>query len=53
MRFSWRRVLLGWALASLADCGGGTAHLSYAEFRGRGLHLAELTAPAPGSATLS
>jgi hypothetical protein len=48
MRFSWRRVLLGWALASLAACGGGTVHLNT-----QNSVAAASTAPVPGSATLS
>jgi hypothetical protein len=53
MRFSWRRVLLGWALASLAACGGGTVHLNTQNSVAAASASPNLTAPAPGSATLS
>jgi hypothetical protein len=53
MRFSWRPMLLGAALASLAACGGGTAHLITQNSAAAASTSPNLTAPAPGSATLS
>jgi hypothetical protein len=52
MRFSWRRMLLGGALVSLAACGGGTVHLNN-QNSVAATSTSPNAAPAPGSATLS
>lgn len=52
MRFSWRRMVLGAALASLAACGGGTVHLNN-QNSVTPASSSNQTAPLPGSATLS
>lgn len=52
MSFSWRRMLLGGALASLAACGGGTVHLNN-QNSVAAASSSNLSAPMSGSAILS